>query len=97
MCSTAGRWACCSASCRCLLQMLPVPLPPPPLPRPLTCDKQFACVLGLLTHPAAFSFPTGLNISISAVQLHKLCKRPSEPLWAPRRGHQDLEASPGET
>lgn len=27
-------------------------------------------------------------------QLHKLCKRPSEPLWAPRRGHQDLEASP---
>ncbi|PSC68542.1 alpha beta-hydrolase [Micractinium conductrix] len=26
-------------------------------------------------------------------QLHKLAQRPFEPLWAPRRGHQDLEAA----
>lgn len=26
-------------------------------------------------------------------QLVALCKRPSEPFWAPRRGHQDLEAA----
>jgi pimeloyl-ACP methyl ester carboxylesterase len=27
-------------------------------------------------------------------ELYKLCKQPSEPLWAPGHGHQDLEASP---
>ena len=29
------------------------------------------------------------------LQLHQLCKRPSEPLWAEGRGHQDVEACPG--
>jgi hypothetical protein len=46
-------------------------------------------------HTASPSAATCCRTPPPSLQLYKLCKQPSEPLWAPGHGHQDLEASPG--
>ena len=52
------------------------------------------------TRSAPLPDPAALRAALSALprppaQLHALCRQPAEPLWEPRRGHQDLEASSG--
>lgn len=80
----AGRWAlllCCAVLC-CTTACRAAPA----CALRNGCQHRAGCPTHLPSLPPPY-IPT---------QLHKLCKRPSEPLWAPQRGHQDLEASPGE-
>jgi hypothetical protein len=69
------------------------------LPAPILWHIVATCLCGAPHVIAPLCKLQGLQDEVIDVahgrQLHKLCPRPSEPLWAAGRGHQDLEASNG--